>query len=93
MNLLAKKRLGVAVEIYTFRNTRLTAADVSTFNQQYPHLDVKYTSVFHDRFLILDHKIAYHIGASLKDAGRKCFAVNELQDSALLTDLLNRLQA
>ena len=93
LNLLAKKRLGVAVEIYTFRNTRLTAADVSTFNQQYPHLDVKYTSVFHDRFLILDHKIAYHIGASLKDAGRKCFAVNELQDSALLTDLLNRLQA
>ena len=75
LNVLAKKKSGVAVTIYTFKKTKLTAQDVAAFNAQYPQLDVKYTNVFHDRFLILDGKIVYHIGASLKDAGKKCFAV------------------
>lgn len=91
LNLLAKKQTGVAVEIHTFRNTRLTAADIATFNQQYPQLTVKYTNAFHDRFLLLDHQEAYHIGASLKDAGKKCFAVTQLQDDTLLKELLERL--
>ena len=69
LNLLAKKQSGVAVTIYTFKKTKLTAQDVAAFNSQYPQLDVKYTNVFHDRFLILDGKTVYHIGASLKDAG------------------------
>ena len=41
---------------------------------------MKYISVFHDRFLILDKKKAYHIGASLKDAGKKCFGINLIED-------------
>ena len=45
------------------------AQDMAAFNAQYPQLDVKYTNLFHDRFLILDGKTVYHIGASLKDAG------------------------
>ena len=45
------------------------------FNVQYPKLDVKYTRAFHDRFLILDKTKAYHVGASLKDAGKKCFGI------------------
>ena len=71
LNLLAKKNSGVAVTIYTFKKTKLTAQDVAVFNAQYPQLNVKYTNVFHDRFLILDGKTVYHIGASLKDAGKK----------------------
>ncbi len=92
LNLLAKKKNGVDVEIHTFSNTRLTEADVTKFNSQYPTLTVKYTSAFHDRFLILDHKEAYHIGASLKDAGKKCFAITLLQEEGLLRELLDRLQ-
>ena len=42
---------------------------------------VKYTNVFHDRFLILDGKTVYHIGASLKDAGKKCFGVTLMKDA------------
>ena len=53
LNVLAKKKSGVAVTIYTFKKTKLTAQDVAAFNAQYPQLDVKYTNVFHDRFLIL----------------------------------------
>ena len=92
LNLLAKKKNGVGIEIHTFSNTKLTQADVSKFNSQYPTLTVKYTNAFHDRFLILDHKEAYHIGASLKDAGKKCFAITLLQEEGLLKELLVRLQ-
>ena len=81
LNVLAKKKSGVAVTIYTFKKTKLTVQDVSAFNAQYPQLEVKYTSVFHDRFLILDGKTVYHIGASLKDAGKKCFAVSLMKDA------------
>ena len=91
LNLLAKKQANVSVEIHTFNNTRLTAADVATFNSQYPTLTINHTNAFHDRFLILDHQEAYHIGASLKDAGKKCFAITLLQDEALLQELLTHL--
>lgn len=62
LNLLAKKNEGVSVTVYTHQRTRLSNIDVANFNAQYPALEVKYTSVFHDRFLILDGKTAYHIG-------------------------------
>ena len=81
LNLLAKMNAGVSVSIYTFTKTKLTAQDVATFNAQYPQLEVKHTNIFHDRFLILDGKTMYHIGASLKDAGKKCFAVSEMKDA------------
>ena len=81
LNLLAKKNAGVSVTIYTFTKTKLTARDVATFNGQYPQLEVKHTNIFHDRFLILDGKTVYHIGAALKDAGKKCFAVSEMKDA------------
>lgn len=91
LNILSKKKEDVSVIIYTVKKTRLSDKDVETFNQQYPRLEVKYTGVFHDRFLILDDKNAYHIGASLKDAGKKCFAISLLNDSGVIYDILQRL--
>ncbi len=93
LNLLSKKRPGVSATIYTFSNTPLTNADIKTFNAQYPRLTVKRTSAFHDRFLILDGITAYHIGASLKDAGKKSFALNLLQDESMVRELLHRLKS
>ena len=92
LNLLAKKQTNVAVKIHTFSNTKLTVADIAKFNSQYPTLTVKHSNAFHDRFLILDRKEAYHIGASLKDAGKKCFAITLLQEEGLLKELLGRLK-
>ena len=61
-------------------------------NQQYPSLDIDYTEDFHDRFLIIDEAMAYHVGASLKDAGKKCFAINRIEDRANIIDILNRIK-
>lgn len=92
LNILAKKKENVSVCIYTVKRTKLTEKDVENFNIQYPDLQVKYTGVFHDRFLILDDNKAYHIGASLKDAGKKCFAISLLEDNAIIKDILQRLE-
>src|SRR5574344_1423045 len=91
LNILAKKKSGVDVTIYTVKKTRLSEKDVETFNQQYSKLEVQYTGVFHDRFLIIDETKAYHIGASLKDAGKKCFAISLLNDEGVVYDILQRL--
>lgn len=92
LNILAKKKAGVDVKIYTYAGASLTNKDVTNFNAQYPKLTVKKTQVFHDRFIILDGKTAYHIGASIKDAGKKCFGISRLEDARIVSDLLNRLK-
>ena len=92
LNLLSKKKENVAVTVYTLKRTKLTKTDVENFNAQYPTLEVKYTKVFHDRFLILDRTTAYHVGASLKDAGKKCFGINLIQDEGIIRDILQRLK-
>ena len=92
LNLLSKKKENVAVTIYTLRRTKLSSTDVANFNAKYPSAEVKYTRVFHDRFLIIDDTLAYHIGASIKDAGKKCFGINLIQDSGIIKDILQRLE-
>ena len=92
LNILSKKKAGVDVIIYTMKQTRLSENDVQNFNLQYPTLVLRYTGVFHDRFLILDDKNAYHIGASLKDAGKKCFAVSLIEDKHMVQDIIARLE-
>lgn len=92
LNLLAKKKEYVAVTVYTQKPTRLTDMDCDNFNAQYPNLKLKYSKAFHDRFLIIDRKTAYHVGASLKDAGKKCFGINLIQDIKMMEDVLRRLE-
>ncbi|MBP5481068.1 MAG: ORF6N domain-containing protein [Paludibacteraceae bacterium] len=87
---LSTKNSGVDVTIYTLPNTRLTTQDVRSFNAQYPTLTVRHTTLMHDRFLIIDNSILYHLGASLKDLGRKCFAF-ELFDSGFIPDILAKV--
>lgn len=84
---LSKKQQNVPVIIYTDPKTKLTPQDIQKFNLQYPTLTVNHTSKMHDRFLIIDKKILYHIGASLKDLGKKCFAF-EVLDSSFIQDIL-----
>lgn len=91
LNILSKKKDNVNVEIYTKRDTKLNNKDVNKFNIQYPKLEVKYTEIFHDRFLILDRKSIYHIGASLKDLGKKCFGITLIKYDAIIEDILSKL--
>ena len=86
----AKKKSGVNIIIYTDTKTKLTAQDIQKFNAQYPTLTVKFTTKVHDRFLIVDNQILYHIGASLKDLGKKCFAF-EILESSIIPFLMQNL--
>ena len=91
LNILAKKNKDVEVKVYTLKSTKLSQEDINNFNQQYKALEINYTNMFHDRFLIIDDSLAYHIGASLKDAGKKCFAINKIEDKIIVEEILGRL--
>lgn len=93
LDILAKKKEMVNVQIITSKNTKLTQFDIDKFNAQYPTLTLNFTDKFHDRFFIIDHSTAYHIGASIKDAGKKCFGVNLINDHWLLDILLTKLSS
>ena len=87
---LAKKKKNVNVIIYTDPKTKLTTQDVQTFNVQYPSLTLSFTTKTHDRFLIIDNSTIYHIGASLKDLGKKCFCFDVL-DSGYIPMILKNI--
>lgn len=93
LDMMAKRNDGVSVTIFTFSKTRLSQTDIDKFNKQYPGLTVKKTDVFHDRFLIIDENEVYHIGASIKDAGNKCFGISLIQDKEMADDLIKRLKS
>jgi hypothetical protein len=86
LDLFTKKRKGVKLTIFTSQHYdkkhvphhKISDEDVKIFNTQYPKLTVNYNETFHDRFLIVDDKELYLIGASLKDLGKKCFAFTKL---------------
>lgn len=91
LNIFTKKKTGVTVDIYTLPKSSLSKNDINNFNKQYPRLTVCYNTHFHDRFMIIDNIDVYHIGASLKDAGKKCFAVTKLNDPSIAQDIKQRL--
>ena len=92
LNILAKKNEGVDVLAYTLPSARITMQDINNFNAQYPTLTVKKTTAFHDRFLIINGVEGYHIGASLKDAGKKCFGMNKIEGTDVVKDIMKKAQ-
>jgi len=91
LNILSKKKDGVNVLIVTSGNGNLTDKDVAKFNSQYPKLAVKISNDFHDRFFIIDRNEVYHIGASIKDAGKKSFGITKLDVEDLTKSLLAKV--
>ena len=81
---LSQKNKGVKVTIYTKKDTPIKKLDIDKFNTQYPTLLIKHTSTMHDRFLILDNTEIYHIGASIKDLGKKCFGFTQMEDAVII---------
>lgn len=91
LNILCKKNKAVDVIIVTAGKGNLSVKDVNQFNAQYPTLTVKNNTDFHDRFLIIDKTEVYHIGASIKDAGKKSFAVTKIEDKDLIKHLIHKI--
>ena len=92
LNLLCKKESGVDVLIVTAGEGRLTTKDSTKFNAQYPKLTIKTMSNFHDRFLLVDDLEVYHIGASIKDAGKKSFGISKIEDKDLIQSLVDKVR-
>ena len=76
--MLGKRDKSVIATIYTHTISRQLDLDIQKYNSQYPHIEVKTYKKCHDRFLIIDDTDVYHIGASLKDLGKKMFAFSKL---------------
>jgi len=84
LDLFTKRKKNVAVTILTKKITKELALDLNKFNAQYPVIEIKEFSDSHDRFMIIDNEDVYHIGASLKDLGKKWFAFSKFDKSAFL---------
>lgn len=84
LKMLTKKNENVEAVILTSEKSNITKLDIQKFNKEYPRLKVAKTNKFHDRFITIDNKELYHIGASLKDAGKKCFAISKIEDTEYL---------
>lgn len=89
LKMLSKKNKDIEVVILTSQNSNLNKLDINKFNEQYPTLKVATTNKFHDRFIVIDNKELYHVGASLKDLGKKCFAISKIEDDEYINKISN----
>lgn len=87
--LLTKRGKGVNATIYTPQLSKQLMLDLQRHNTQYPPITIKQFKQSHDRFLLIDHKHIYHIGASLKDLGKKWFAFSKLNLD--INDILKKI--
>jgi len=88
LKMLAKKNKGVEVLILTSEKSNISELDIQKFNEEPGLLEVEKTSRFHDRFIIIDKKLLYHCGASIKDLGKKCFAINKIEDESIIDNFI-----
>ena len=87
--MLSKRNPGVSATIYTKKITKQLQLDLDKHNDQYPPVNIRTYRNSHDRFLIIDDKEVYHIGASLKDLGKKMFAFSKLEiEPGVITEKL-----
>ena len=90
LTLLSKRSKKCKAEIYTKNISKKLLLDLDKHNEQYPEISLYKVNTAHDRFLIIDNKKIYHIGASLKDLGKKTFAFSLLQDEG--SEFMKRLK-
>ena len=89
LKMLAKKKDKVEVVILTSSKSNIKNIDIQKFNKEYPTLKVAKTDKFHDRFIIIDNKEMYHCGASIKDLGKKCFAISKVENKEMIDMIKN----
>jgi len=88
LEMLVKKNKNVKVTILTSEKSNISKLDIQKFNKEYPILEIAKSSKFHDRFIVIDNTEIYHVGASLKDLGKKCFAISKIEDSEYINKLI-----
>ena len=88
---LSKKNKNVIVTLLTKNSSKQLELDIKKANEQYGNFELKTFNKSHDRFLIIDEKTVYHLGASLKDLGKKWFAFTKM-DSYSVENILNSIK-
>jgi hypothetical protein len=91
LSIMAKRKKTVTATIYTKSISKQLQLDLDKHNSQYPSIAIKTFANSHDRFLIIDQKELYHLGASLKDLGKKWFAFSKMD--SLTADVLAKLKS
>ena len=89
LKMLTKKSKNVEVVILTSDKSNIQKIDIQKFNKEYPILKVAKTNKFHDRFIVIDNKEMYHLGASIKDLDKKCFGINKIEDLEIIEKIIN----
>ena len=89
LKMLTKKNNNVEVVILTSDKSNIQKIDIQKFNKEYPLLKIGKTNKFHDRFIIIDNKEMYHLGASIKDLGKKRFGINKIEDLDIIKKILD----
>ena len=87
LKMLTKKNKDVEVVILTSNKSNIQNIDIQKFNKEYPTLKVAKIDKFHDRFIVIDNKELYHVGASIKDLGKKCFGINKIEDEEIVKQI------
>ena len=85
LTMMSEKQTGVNATIYTKEISNALQLAQKNFNTQYGGLTLQKTQAFHDRFLIIDDKTIYLIGASMKDAGKRLFAFTQMDSAQIKT--------
>ncbi|MAG60873.1 DNA-binding protein, partial [archaeon] len=88
--MLSKRKEKVSCDIYTKNISDKLKLDLEKHNLQYPTVKLYEFKKSHDRFIIIDNKEVYHIGASLKDLGKKWFAFSKFEKSSI--EILKKLE-
>ena len=89
LKMFTKKNKNVEFVILTSEKSNIEKIDIQKFNKEYPILKVAKTNKFHGRFIVIDNKEMYHLGASIKDLGKKCFGINKIEDEEIIDKIIN----
>ena len=84
-------KVEVIVKLITKKNGLLSKLDIEKYQKQYDNLKIKYDDTFHDRYIIVDKEIFYHLGASVNHVGSRTFSINILEDDCMKKFLLAKL--
>ena len=83
------RNINVNIKIYTKNIDNISK---KKYEKEYSNIEIISTDIFHDRFIIIDNKELYNIGSSLKDIGKKCSSVNKIEDTVIISELIDRLR-
>ena len=86
LDMISKVTIPVTIVLST--KSRLSNLDIDKYNQEYSNLTLIYNNTFHDRFIIIDKTIMYHLGTSINNAGTKTFAINKIEDKRIINMIL-----